>query len=473
MALLDNARRLAAVDEKAASYGAACGQTVADAAALAPSLKIVEAEPEEDLRALKRLADWCVRFSPAVAVDPPDGLSLDIEGCAHLWGGEAAMAETLRRRLAEQGIPARTAIAETFGAAWALARHAREDITVSSGDDAERLAGLPVSALRISVETGDKLGRLGLKTIGHLVGLPRISLRKRFGVELGLQLDRALGKEKEALVFRHPPTPWIEQRIFAEGLARTEDLQRVLCELAGRLCERLRQEGLGARRFTVFLHRIDGETAHRTIGMALPAQDAKRAAVLFAPKIETVDPGFGIEAVTLSAGAVGPVKTVQADWDKAFVGAHADLAPLVDRLRNRLGTDRVWRTAPQESHAPERACTHIAALSLPIQKGWDPEKPRPIRLFRRPEEIVAVAPVPDDPPIYFRWRGRMHRVRRAEGPERIAAEWWRKPWEENAVDRVRDYYRVEDGSGARFWMFRTGLYGSERPTRWWMHGLFA
>jgi protein ImuB len=250
-------------------------------------------------------------------------------------------------------------------------------------------------------------------------------------------------------------------------------LQRVLCELAGRLCERLRQEGLGARRFTVFLHRIDGETAHRTIGMALPAQDAKRAAVLFAPKIETVDPGFGIEAVTLSAGAVGPVKTVQADWDKAFVGAHADLAPLVDRLRNRLGTDRVWRTAPQESHAPERACTHIAALSLPIQKGWDPEKPRPIRLFRRPEEIVAVAPVPDDPPIYFRWRGRMHRVRRAEGPERIAAEWWRKPWEENAVDRVRDYYRVEDGSGARFWVFRTGLYGSERPTRWWMHGLFA
>jgi protein ImuB len=473
MALLDNARRLAAVDDEAAACGAARGQTVADAIALVASLKIVEAEPEEDLRALKRLADWCVRFSPAAAVDPPDGLFLSIEGCAHLWGGETAMAESLLRRLSEQNIPARAAIADTFGAAWALARCTRGDIVVSSGDHARRLAPLPIASLRIASDVSDKLRRLGLKTIGHITGLPPASLRKRFGAELRLQLDRALGREDEPVRFRHAPTPWIEQRVFAEGLARTEDLQCVVRDLAEALCKRLRQEGLGGRRFTVFLHRIDGASVKRTIGTALPAQDAKRLAALFAPKIETVDPGFGVESMVLSAGAVGPLQNVQADLENVSAAACPELAPLVDRLRNRLGSDRVWRAAPQESHAPERASTRIAALSPPAKNGWDPEKPRPIRLFQRPEPIIAVAPVPDDPPIYFRWRGRTHRIRRAEGPERIAAEWWRKPWQDNEVDRLRDYYRVEDENGARFWVFRTGLYGAERPTKWWIHGLFA
>lgn len=465
---------MAAVDEKAAASGLTRGQTVADALALSPALKIAEADPEEDLRALTRLADWCARFSPAVAVDPPDGLFFDIEGCAHLWGCEADMMATLLARLAEQGMAARAAIADTFGAAWALARYGADDSCLSSGDHAKRLAPLPVAALRLDPAISSSLRRLGLKTIGHLRALPRAAMRKRFGAELLLQLDHALGAEDEALMFRRAPTPWIERRVFAEGLSAPEDMPRVVEDLVRCLCARLEDHGLGARQFEAAFHRIDGEATRRAIRTALSARDPVRLSKLFAPKLETLDPGFGIEVVTLTADSVEPLTVAQSDFVEAAAGArNADLAPLIDRLRNRLGPDRVWRAAPQESHVPERAYTRIFPLALSTGCGWDTGKPRPIRLFQRPEPIDAIAPVPDDPPVMFRWRGQAHRVRRAEGPERIAAEWWRKPWAQNDVDRVRDYYRVEDERGARFWLFRTGLYGGERPTRWWMHGLFA
>ena len=469
----DNARRLATIDDLAASLGARPGQTVADALALCPLLTIVDAEPEVDARALEALADWCTRFSPAVAVDAPDGLFLDIDGCAHLWGGEADLAAALLERLGAQNIPARLAIADTFGAAWALARYSECEVAIAEGDERARLSAFPVAALRVGTEISASLSRLGLKTIGDLETLPRGALHKRFGAALLWRRDCAYGAEEEALRFRYPSAPWSERAVFAEPISAPDSLARVLSDLAAALCARLDEEGYGARRFEAVYHRVDGGAARRVVETALPVRDVKRLAKLFAPKLETLDPGFGIEIVTLQANSIAPLKPEQTDVEHVSASARAiDLAPLIDRLRNTFGEDRVWRMAVQESHVPERATIPIEPLAAPTGRAWDPDKPRPIRLFRHPQPIDVTALIPDDPPILFRWRGQIHRIRRAEGPERIGAEWWRKPWAENEIDRVRDYYCVEDEAGARFWVFRTGLYGGARPTRWFLHGLF-
>lgn len=470
----DNTRRLAAVDAIATAAGLSPGQSMTEALALWPQVRIVEAEPEEDERSLTRLADWFQRFSPAVAVDGPDGILLDIEGCAHLWGGEEALARAILLKLAVHDIPARIAIADTRGAAWALARYDAGDVTITAHDDARRLVPLPVAALRIDKAVADQLRRLGLKTIGHLLDMPRTALRKRFGTGLLLQLARALGEEEAAVIFRTPPTSWIERALFADPISTPEDIARIITDLAGRLCARLDEYGLGARRFDAAFHRCDGESARRSVRAALPLRDVKHLAALFTPKLEDVDPGFGVEIVTLTALRVQPLTHAQTDLDNANPhAAAADLAPFVDRLVNRFGAERVWRAALQESHVPERAVTRITPLAAPTKRTWANSPPRPVRLFARPQPIDALAAAPDDPPFLFRWQGRAHRIRNADGPERIAAEWWRKPWSDNEIDRVRDYYQVEDERGARFWLFRTGLYGAERPTRWWLHGLFA
>lgn len=473
--MVDNARRLAAVDAIAAAAGLSPGQSMTDALALCPQVKIVEAEPEEDARALTRLADWCQRFSPAIAVDAPDGLFIDTGGCAHLWGGEAALARAIQQKLSAKDIPARIAIADTFKAASALARYGEDDVTIAThADDAHRLAPLPIAALRIEEAAAEQLRHLGLKTIGHVTAMPRAALRKRFGANLLLQLSRALGETEDALVFRTPPTSWIESAVFAEPISAPEDLARIINDLARRLCAKLDEYGLGGRRFDAAFHRCDGETARASIRTALPLRDVKRLVGLFTPKLESIDPEFGIEIVTLTALRVQPLTHAQASLDRANPhAAAADLAPFVDRLVNRFGAERVWRAALQESHAPERAVMRITPLAAPTRCKWPSNKPRPVRLFTRPHPVDVLAVAPDDPPFLFRWQGRTHRIRNAEGPERLAAEWWRKPWADNDIDRVRDYYQVEDEAGARFWLFRTGLYGAERPTRWWLHGLFA
>lgn len=477
MAVSDNAQRLYAIDAAAAAQGLARGQALTDALALSPLTQILEAEPEEDLAALTRLADWMTRFSPSVAIDAPDGLFADIDGCAHLWGGEESLARALLARLAAQNIPARVAIADTFAAAWALARFGGEVLTISN-DDARLLAPLPVAALRIDEATCGHLRVLGLQAIGSVRALPRAALRKRLGVALMLQLGRAFGEESEAIRFRVAPARWAERAAFAEPISAPSDLQRVVSDLAAKLCERLDEQGLGARGFEIVFHRLDGDAAVRAIGTSLPLRDAKRILALFANGLETVDPGFGVEIATLRAEDVAPLILAQSDCDHTAAGVrNADLAPFIDRISNKYGPERVWRAAAFESHVPERAVAHAAPLAKPEARGWDPDKPRPIRVFNKPQPVEAFAVAPDDPPAFFKWQGRTHKIRHAEGPERIGSEWWRKPWAEqcggSGVGRVRDYYCVEDEEGARFWVFRAGLYGEERAARWYLHGLFA
>jgi protein ImuB len=467
-------RRLAAVDEVALALGLRPGQKAADAMALAPGLVTADHDPEADRAALEALCDWCVRFSPAVAIDGDDGLFLDITGTDHLWGGEAAMLADLLARLARWGVPARAAIADTPGAAWALARFGETGEIAPPDGQRQRLADLPVAALRLDEAATAQLPRLGLFRIAQLLGLPRAQLAKRFGMHLTLRLDQALGAAGEALVFRRPASPWFDRLAFAEPISAPDDLARVVGDVTALICKRLEAEGQGARRFEVVFHRLDGKAMPVRAGLARPGRDAARLTRLMVPKLDMIDPGFGIEVVTVFAGDVEPLTAVQARLDaEAGAGLDETLAPLVDRLINRLGEDRVWRADPHESHVPERSVIRRAPLGSPSGQTWDPERPRPVRLFKRPEPITAMAKLPDDPPVQFQWRGRSHRVRRAEGPERIGQEWWRGDFDDTGPGRIRDYYRVEDEAGGRFWIFRQGLFGTGEDPKWWLHGLFG
>ncbi|MBP8246182.1 MAG: DNA polymerase Y family protein [Phenylobacterium sp.] len=465
---------MSAVDRPGRRLGLYVGQKATDAAAIAPELVTAEAEPEADARALSALVDWCVRFSPAVAADGPDGLFMDISGVAHLWGGEAELLADFQGRLSANGLAFRIAIADTPGAAWALAHYGQDGAIAPPGGQIALLAPLPPAALRLNAEIAAQIDRLGLKVLAQLFDIPRAPLARRFGIETLTRLDQALGRSKEALTFHRAPTPWFARLAFAEPISAPEDMARVAFDVGAALCARLEKEGQGARRFELCFHRVDGQVAPLQVGLALAARDPARIAKLFAPKIETIDPGFGVEVVTLEAGEVEALSGRQARLDSLLEAGSAEgLAPLIDRLTNRLGEDRVWKARPVQSHVPEQSVVPGAPMG-PSVAGWDPERPRPFRLFRRPEPLEAVtALMPDDPPRQFRWRGQLHRVRRAEGPERIGQEWWCGAIEEVRTDHIRDYYRVEDEAGARFWLFRAGTYTPGTQAKWWLHGLFA
>ena len=465
-------RRLYAIDPAAAALGLYVGQKATDAMALVPELATAEADPDGDLAALSALVHWCVRYSPAAAADPPDGLFLDITGVAHLWGGEAQMQDDFVTRLARQGILARAAVAGSAGAAWALARCGEDRTVVPPGAEAATLALLPVTGLRLEPQTAAQLARLGLARIGQIAALPRPQLARRFGQAVLMRLDQALARAEEALVFSRPPTPWFARLAFAEPISAPEDLARASRDIAERLCARLLAEGQGASRFELAFHRLDGRAERLGIGLSLPGRSPSAIARLFAPMLETVDPGFGIEVVSLAAEGVETLPEREIRLEAiGEIAAEDSIAPLVDRLANRLGEDRVWRAGAFPSHVPERAVVRRAPFAPDAEAAWPKDRPRPVRLFARPEPIDAMAPLPDDPPMFFRWRGQLRRVRRSEGPERLAEEWWRRPPGEIGPAHVRDYYRVEDETGARYWLFRAGLYGSDVTPKWWLHGL--
>lgn len=465
-------RLLAAVCPAAAAAGLRPGSCLADARAILPDLVVLDADPEGDRASLARLAAWCERYTPLAAVDPPDGLWLDIAGCAHIWEGEAGIAEDLRARLTRTGVVARIAVADTAGAAWALARAPGEDILIlPPGRERTALRDLRVEALRIEARTTARLRRLGLRTVGEMARIPRAEFSTRFGPQPLLRLDQALGDAPEAIAWPHPLPPWEERLAFAEPILTAEDLTRALGLLADRLCQRLALKDSGATQFEAEFFRVDSARPSIGIGTALPMREAPYVARLLAAKLEGVDPGYGVEVVRLLAGGVAALGRVQAGLDSR--GARDDAFPAVlDQLASRLSPHRVWRAAPYASHVPERAVVGAAPIRAPTWEA-DSDSPRPVRLFCRPETIEATALMPDDPPTQFRWRGVLHRVRAATGPERIAREWWRSAEDGDdrpEADRVRDYYQVEDEAGGRFWLFRVGLQGQPR---WFLHGLFG
>jgi protein ImuB len=489
-----NGRRLIdGLDYQAELAGLRPGMALADAHALVSDLVARDADPAADRRCLEDLADWCGRYAPWTAAEPvitqgQGGIWMDVTGSTHLFGGPEAMLADLLMRLRKAGYCARAALGPTAGAAWALARYAREaaEQGVAFAEDGralrDRLAQLPVSALRLDADVVRLLERFGLERIGALQGMARGPLVARFGRRLALRLDQMFGRVEEPISPRRPVAPHRAQLSFAEPLATTESLSAALERMIATLCGDMEQAGKGARRLEAALWRVDGAVRRIGVGAHRPLRDPTPLARLLLPHLDKLDVGFGIETIVLSAPIVEPLGARQQD---AF--AHGDesaVDSLIDRLVDRLGPENVLRSMPNPSALPERAELQLAVGDAPTETpslfgdAPAPHRKRPIRLFTRPEPIEAVSLLPDQPPRQFSWRGGAHRVRRAEGPERIAPEWWRaKP---NAEGRTRDYYRVEDDQGRRFWVFRAGLYeasaGSatgETAPRWYMHGLFA
>jgi protein ImuB len=486
----NGALRLEAVCARARAAGLAPGLMLADARALVPKLQVRPAEPLADARLLEDLAAWCERYTPLVAIDRSHAqeaggaLWLDVTGCAHLFGGELELGADLLARLRGQGLKAAAGIADTPGAAWAAARHAppgRE--IVAPGETRAALGPLPVAALRLEPELAAMLERLGLARIEQLYPLPRAALTARFGAALLTRLEQACGQAAEPISPRPPRPAHRAELAFAEPLLETRALAAVAPRLLAELCTGFELAGLGARRLTLAVYRVDNSTACVSIGTSRPCREARQLARLLAEKLEELDPGFGIERAVLAAEVVEPLLPEPLAWRGMGAGdldQARDLAPLVDRLSNRLGEGAVAQLAPQASHLPERAQRRVPALvrekpePFPERRRQDEAPARPLRLLARPEPIEAVAPVPDQPPVLFRWRQALHRVARVRGPERLAPEWWRAPEADPAV-LTRDYFAVEDTEGGRFWLFREGLYlaGAASLPRWYLHGMFA
>ena len=478
---------LAAVNKAAAAKGIASGMPLADALSFLPGLAIRPAEPAEDAAALRRLAEWCGRYSPWTAPDGSDGVRIEITGSAHLWGGEAALAADLSRRLARQDIAHRLAIAGTLGAAWAAARYAAKDgapAIIETAETRAALAPLPTAALRLDPVLIQGLHRVGLRRVGDIMAMPRDTLARRFGPDglentVARRLDQALGDLPEPL---SPLGEVPSRRVrlsFAEPIADPADLARAAERLTQDLVARLAREGMGARRLGLGFHRVDGRVEHIAIGTARPSRDPRHLAKLLLGKLDTVDPGLGIEDMILAAFAVETLAAEQIDMaGAAGTGAGGNLGPLFDRIGARLGLGALARLEPRESHIPERASV-AAPMADSVGDRPHPQKPpRPVRLFAPPEPVEAFWVLPDDPPFHFTWRRRTHRVAQADGPERIAEEWWRADGQHvdggfpGSLGAIRDYYRVEDEGGRRFWLFRAGLPG-DLPPRWFVHGVFA
>ena len=459
-------RLLMAVDAAAAELGLGAGMKLAQAQALVPGLSVHDADPVGDAAVLVGLAEACLRYAPLAAVDPPDGLWIDVTGSAHLHGGETRLLHDLLRRLNNQGWAACAAIADTPAVAHAVARFGGGGVVPP---DMGPIADFPIEALRLPPNIRADLRLMGFERIGPLATAARAPLVRRFGAVLALRLDLAAGKVFEPIVPVVPPASIQARLAFVEPLLTADAFSCVITRLLDTICGELERAGLGARRLDLLFERVDGSLQAIRIGMARPGRDARHLGRMLNERLEHVDPGLGVEAMRLVVAAADYLSFLQTSSSLAGE-ASPDIASLVDRLANRLGEAHVYRLAPVQSDVPERSVRLVPALAR-IVGGWPADLPRPVRLLHPPQPIDAIALLPDHPPIAFTWRRVRHRVRHADGPERIAGEWWKRDREWISV---RDYFRVEDEDGRRFWLFRRGN-GSDADTgdmRWFLHGIF-
>ena len=474
----NNTQRIAALDEQAEKLRLKPGMGLADARAMHPGIEVVEADPAADRRLLESLADWCDRYTPLVALDGADGLFLDITGCAHLFGGEKALLDDLLARFFHQGFDVRAGLASTPGAAWAAARY-RSPAVIEAGNEERMLEPLPLAALRLEPRTVTGLESVGLRNAGAVLHAPRAPLARRFGASLLARIDQALGRIEEAISPRLPVATLSVERHLAEPVVLMEDIERLVLMLATSLKADLERRGEGARSLQLLLFRVDGMVSRVSVGTSRPLRAAEQVARLFHERLTALDgaleAGYGFDLVRLSVLAAASFDMAQTDLAGDVSQGEEDLALFVDRISARLGAEAMHRPAIVESHVPERA---VARQSFAMTAGATAlcvlpaeAQERPIRLLAHPEQIeVMAAEIPEGPPARFRWRRAFYDVARAEGPERIAPEWWH----ENTDAPTRDYFRIEDRIGRRYWLFREGFYAEGKPhPRWFMQGLFA
>jgi protein ImuB len=453
-----NTNRVYCLNIAAARQGLQQGMSYADARAFCPDLQSRVADPQQDQRFLRALCRWALRYCPWVGLEGADGLVLDITGSAHLFGGEDAMLGDLRARLMRAGLTVQIGLADTRGAAWALARHGEG--VAAAGDMLTALAPLPVAALRIEPDTSVALQRLGLRTIGDLAQAARAPLARRFGAGLLLRLDQALGTRLEAISPAEIPPHYAVRMTLPEPIGLLHDVMAGTERLLVQLCAKLKAQEMGARRLCITLRRVDQDHQQVELRLARSLRDPQRILALFERGLSEIDAGFGIDQLRLEATQVEPVPVQQISH--VAQGGQDKLDDLISRLGTRIGLDNIQRFLPADSHIPERSfIISPAAYSEPV-KGWTTAGVRPICLFP-PEPIVGAGA---RPPQRFRWRRMSLTTGRATGPERIAPEWWLE--DDNWRSGVRDYWRIETTQGRRLWLF----YTPQNPG-WFVQGEFA
>lgn len=480
--------RIAAVNEAGREAGAQVGMMLADARTLCPAIQTAPADPAGDLAFLEKLAVWAQRWGPWSALDPPDGVLVDVTAVAHLFGGEARLLADVEAAFAKRGLAVRAAVAPTAGAAWALAHYGRAANILSGGETMMRvLADLPVAALRLDDDVLTVLRRLGLKRLGDLADIAkgavnrteeaaRDALHRRFRNRKSpaanplIRLDQLLGRVPEPLLPVVPQQMPLVQRRLMEPLRHRSLLDRVLVDLAADMARVLEGRGEGARRLELGLWRVDGEVIVRRLEFASATRDPDHITRLFEEKLENIDAGFGIETVRLRASWAEPLAASQSDVEENASRHGTSLSACIDRLSVRLGAHAVRRPVPRASHLPERAQAWQPPMEPePTSQGTLEFHARPLKLLDKPEKIAVLYASPDGYPQRFRWRGNVHEVVCVEGPERIAPEWWRM----RGSTRLRDYYRIEDVKGARYWIYRHGIVGDGRGGMpdWFLQGL--
>ena len=459
---------ITAANGVAQTQGIERGMVVADARAIANPLEVLDDKPELPAKLLKGIAEWCIRYTPVVAVDMPDGLIMDITGCTHLWGGEKPYLTDMLTRLRSFGYHVRGAIADTIGTAWGLARYSRDKLIMESDTQEEALLALPPAALRIEADTAGLLEKLGLRQIKDFRHMPKSTLRRRFGPQLLLRLGQALGYEEEGIISVQPVEPYQERLPCMEAIVTATGIEIALQKLIEEMCFRLQHEQKGLRLAVFKGYRVDGKIESLTIGTIRPSCNPKHLFKLFEIKIETIEPALGIELFTLDATKVEDLSSKQqALWNNKGGLDDMDLSELLDRIEGKMGNNCIHRYLPDEHYWPERSYKKAADLNEKPPTTWRTDKSRPLQMLYRPEVIEVTAPIPDYPPMLFRYKGKLHKVAKADGPERIEQEWWLQQGQH------RDYYTVEDEEGYRYWLFRSGHYDSNIAVEWFMHGFFS
>lgn len=461
---------------RASKLGLYKGQPIANARAMVQPLKILPADERADAALLESIADWCDRFTPLVSLDAPDGLFLDITGAAHLFGGEAAMLTMVLQRIADQGFAVRGAIAGTSLSARALARFQSHTI-VPPGGEAQAIAPLPIAALDCDDKALRALRHAGLKTVGMVAQRLSSELSERLGKGFVTRLKILLGTKEQPLEPRRPLPDLMAEQRFAEPIVTQAVIAASLLSLAQCLSEILERQGRGARLLEAVFFRADGRIERIAVRTGEGLRDPKIMLRLLLQKLDALadplDPGFGFDVIRLEALLAEETKPATISFDSSE-NERRQILFLIDRLSARFGGHRVQRFAPQDTHIPEAASVAVPAQdrdflaqSWSLKRQADDPPRRPLRLLEKAEEIAAGLPLaPDGPPKFFRWRKCQFDVARAEGPERIAMEWWRN------AGLTRDYFRVETKDGQRFWLYRDGLYDQLAP-RWYLQGVFA
>jgi protein ImuB len=464
----DHGRMLVmAMNVHAENCGVKPGMAAADARVIAPGIQLLDSKPGRNVKFLKGLAEWCLRYTPLVMVDPPDGLLLDVTGCTHLKGGEAEYLNDMISRLQALGYTVRPGMADTIGCAWAVARCAETGLIVPPGGQRNALMPLPPASLRLGMDNLVKLNQLGFYQVGSFIHLPKSVLKRRFGGNMVLRLYQALGQEAEFLLPLKEPVPYSERVACLEPIKTRPAIEYAVHTVIDQLCKRLYGEGLGLRSAVLSYLRIDGKSYQLTIGTNHPSQRTDHIFKLFELQLDQVAPGLGIELFILDAIKTEPASDKQnLLWNGKPALDSEQVAELLDNIAARVGGVNIHRYLPEERYWPERAAGNTEDLTAAPASEWCEDTVRPMQLLDPPEAIEAMALTPDYAPKQFVYRNQRHIIVSADGPERISHEWW---IEEGGY---RDYYVAEDEEGMRYWLFGTPNELPGQTRRWFIHGYF-